>query len=87
MDCSLARDGSFWLRRWPVWSHLERLCINLAFDTVRKSPIWSRTASVVRCAASKLRADDRICRSTASMGLAALVKLRIEWIPGKTLCN
>ena len=52
-----------------------------------KRPISYTAASVIRCAAAELRTDDRICRSTASTGLAALVKLRIEWIPVKTLCN
>ncbi len=39
-------------------------------------PFFRAAASVIRCAADELRADDRICRSIASMGLAALVKLR-----------
>ncbi len=43
---------------------------------VHSAPKSTPTASVVQCAPAEQRTVDRICRSIASMGLAALVKLR-----------
>ena len=50
-----------------------------------KPPFPLSPASVVRCSAAQQRTDDRICRSIASTGLAALVKLRNGWTPVKAL--
>ncbi|CAI8750297.1 hypothetical protein EMIT0P12_10359 [Pseudomonas sp. IT-P12] len=58
-----------------------------AVNTGIKRPISLAAASVVRGMSRQLHSDDRICRSTASTGLAALVKLRIEWISVKPACK
>jgi hypothetical protein len=50
-----------------------------------KPPFSPATASVNRCPRLEQRGHDRICRSAASMGLVALVKLRNGCTPVKTL--